>query len=248
VPGYVDPVPGNNEAWRRSASDPTATAAATATALRTGPAAARGEMQATVKAGGDAPETIDIDLGGYQGTAKFSWENFTIKDRMKLSGGGQLIHDTQCVGGSGTMDFPAAGLASVKVEVEPNCDGNTSGTAWEFKVECPPIQLEFAPKPPTMVTPPVLSPHGQVKQGDTCVDVTPPAAEPAPEPAPKKVPSRKKKPPVIKRQPSCPPGYYYNRRARRCVPVRGAPQPPYAAMPVWHDPDRTALRAHPDPS
>ena len=77
----------------------------------------------TVRNGGDTPETVTIDLGGYQGTAKFSWDHFSVKDRMKLFAGGQLLHDTQCVGGSGTKDFPAAGVPNVTVIVEPNCDG-----------------------------------------------------------------------------------------------------------------------------
>ncbi|HEX5930188.1 MAG TPA: hypothetical protein VFY74_00325, partial [Methyloceanibacter sp.] len=88
-------------------------------------------------------------------------------------------------------------------------------------------------------------PHSQVKQGDTCVDVTPPAAEPAPEPAPKKVPQEEKA--------------AGDQEATR-LSARILPQPESAslrtsqgraataaAMPVWHDPDRTALRAHPDP-
>jgi hypothetical protein len=62
-----------------------------------------------------APETT----GGYQGTAKFSWENFIIKDRMKLSGGGQLIHDTKCVGGSGTKDFPPPGSQASESRSSP---------------------------------------------------------------------------------------------------------------------------------
>ena len=28
----------------------------------------------TVRNGGDTPETVTIDLGGFQGTAKFSWD------------------------------------------------------------------------------------------------------------------------------------------------------------------------------
>lgn len=179
----------------------------------------------TVKQGGDKPEVIDVDLGGYQGTAKFSWEHFTIKDRMRVTGGGQLIHDTQCVGFSGAKDFSAAGLSSVRVEVEPNCAGGTTGTQWEFKIECP-AKIEYAPKPPTLVTPPLVCPHGTVKQGDACVEPEKPA------PTPKKVTPKKKKPPVVKK-PSCPSGYYYNRRTRSCVPIRVTPpvQPcPYGTI------------------
>uniref|UniRef100_UPI00321FC69A hypothetical protein n=1 Tax=Methylocaldum sp. TaxID=1969727 RepID=UPI00321FC69A len=186
------------------------------------PAPPRSEKcNATIKAGGDTPETIDVDLGGYQGTAKFSWEHYNIKDHMKVTAGGQLIHDTQCVGGAGSKDFPAAGLPSVRVEVIPNCAGGTSGTKWEFKVECPPLPLtveepEFAPKPPKIVTPPVLCPHGTVRQGEICVKVEPPKAAPTPKVHPPK------KPPKVKT--SCPKGYVYNRRTHRCVPVRVPPR------------------------
>jgi uncharacterized repeat protein (TIGR01451 family) len=194
------------------------------------------KCNATVKAGGDAPETIDIDLSGYQGTAKFSWEHFSIKDRMKVTAGGQLIHDTQCVGGSGSKDFPIAGANSVRVEVIPNCDGTSTGTQWEFKVECPtpPLhveQPEFQPKPPKIITPPLLCPHGTVKQGNTCVELQqPPKVEPPPKaPAPKK-------PPVVKKTPpGCPSGYVYNRRAHRCVSKKVPPpirvQPPLPTCP-----------------
>ncbi len=200
------------------------------------------KCNATVKAGGDKPEAIEIDLTGYQGTGKFSWEHYSVKDRMKLIAGGQVIHDTQCVGGSGLKDFPIAGLSSVRIEIEPNCDG-TTGTQWEFKVECPAQTqappMHYAPKPPSILPPPMLCPHGTVKQGSSCVQVAPPVHQPPPvyippvhkqPPVYKQPPVHKqppvykqppKKPPVVKQQPGCPHGYVYKKKARRCVPVKG---------------------------
>ncbi|MFZ1481016.1 MAG: hypothetical protein WAT25_09630, partial [Paracoccaceae bacterium] len=88
-------------------------------------------------AGSDAPETIDVDLGGFQGTAAFSWEMYSIKDRMTLTSGGRLIHDTNCAAGSGRMTFEVvSGMESLRVAVEPNCEG-TTGTEWNFNFQCP---------------------------------------------------------------------------------------------------------------
>ena len=158
-PGYVDPVPGNDEACvglPPSGPQPPP------------PPPRTEKCNATVRAGGDAPETIDIDLAGFQGTATFSWNTYTQKDRMNVSAGGQVIHDTGCVGSAGTKDFPAAGIASVRVEVQPNCEpGAGTGTVWDFKVECPGQQDRNRRRS----TPPAGLPDFGMKKSQT----TPPA-------------------------------------------------------------------------
>jgi len=105
----------------------------------------------TVRQGGDQPEAIEIDLGGRQGQATFEWNMVSVKDQMRVFLDGTLVYDTQCVSGTGSQPFPVPpGSQSVRVEVNPNCEGTTS-TVWDFKVLCPP---EISPQPLVLPTPP----------------------------------------------------------------------------------------------
>ena len=90
------------------------------------------------EAGGDAPETHTHELGKTKGTFGFSYQTYTIKDQIQVIYGGSTIFDTGCVGASGTVNLPFAGTAhEVTVKVIPNCEGDTSGTAWNYTVTCP---------------------------------------------------------------------------------------------------------------
>jgi hypothetical protein len=96
-----------------------------------------GSCNQTFNAGSDKPETFNIYIGGRQGTAKFKWNTFAAKDRMKIFHQQRLIHDTGCVGEENSRPFQVApGTLWLRVEVTPNCE-NTVGTAWEFKLICP---------------------------------------------------------------------------------------------------------------
>lgn len=90
------------------------------------------------QAGGDQPDTRTVPLGATSGTFSFSYQMYTIKDRIRVVYDGGTLFDTGCVSGSDTRLIPFSGLAGfVSVQVEPNCSGNTSGTAWNYSVGCP---------------------------------------------------------------------------------------------------------------
>ena len=90
----------------------------------------------TTQSGSDAPETHNIGLGKSSGTFNFSYEMYSIKDRMTVSVGGQTLYDTGCVSGSRTVPVTFSGGTTATIQVYPNCAGG-SGTAWNFTVTCP---------------------------------------------------------------------------------------------------------------
>lgn len=88
-------------------------------------------------AGGDTPDTRNIELGQTSGTFNFDYQTYTIKDRIIVSYGGTQLLDTGCVGEAQSRALSyAGGSTQVTVQVIPNCDGST-GTAWEYTVHCP---------------------------------------------------------------------------------------------------------------
>lgn len=90
------------------------------------------------EAGGDAPEVHNINLGTAFGTFNFSYNTISIKDQIIITQGGQTIFNTGCVGESGSVTLNLNGFSNtISVRVNPNCDGNSSGTAWNFTVHCP---------------------------------------------------------------------------------------------------------------
>jgi hypothetical protein len=87
--------------------------------------------------GGDTPETHNVEMGQPSGTFTFSWDMYTIKDRMIVSYAGTQLYDTGCVSDIGSVSLSYAGTSTqVTVDVLPNCEG-TTGTAWDFTVGCP---------------------------------------------------------------------------------------------------------------
>lgn len=93
----------------------------------------------SVKAGGDKPETVAIDLGDFVGTAGFYWNMNTIKDQMKVFLDNNLIYDTGCKSETGYHKFQITNGGKAKVEVIPNCE-KKSGTRWDFKFDCPAVK------------------------------------------------------------------------------------------------------------
>ena len=90
-----------------------------------------------VQAGNDLPITQVVNMGKAAGTFNFSWEMYSIKDRMIVRYGSTVLYDTGCVSGNGTVALTYSGASTqVSVEVVPNCDA-TTGTAWDFTVSCP---------------------------------------------------------------------------------------------------------------
>ncbi|MDX9771914.1 MAG: carboxypeptidase-like regulatory domain-containing protein [Bacteroidales bacterium] len=91
----------------------------------------------TQKAGGNAPEVHQIDLGMPSGVFRFDYQTFDVKDQIIISQGGRTIFNSGCVGESRSVQVQFNGYTSViEVRVNPNCSGS-SGTAWNFTVHCP---------------------------------------------------------------------------------------------------------------
>jgi hypothetical protein len=91
----------------------------------------------TQKAGGDAPEVHQIDLGVTSGVFRFDYQTFDVKDQIIISQGGMTIFNTGCVGESRSVQVQFSGYTTmIEVRVNPNCAGSTS-TAWNFTVHCP---------------------------------------------------------------------------------------------------------------
>ncbi len=87
--------------------------------------------------GGDIPETRFIDMGRTSGTFDFSYETYVIPDRIVVSYEGRALFDTGCVGAGDSTSLSYSGTSTlIRVEVQPNCEGDT-GTAWDFTVSCP---------------------------------------------------------------------------------------------------------------
>lgn len=89
--------------------------------------------------GGDEgyDETFNAGNGGY--TIELTYETFFQKDRIIMySQTEAVLFDSGCVGTQGDVveEIPIAeGITSIRVVVEPNCEGG-SGTAWNLSIRC----------------------------------------------------------------------------------------------------------------
>jgi hypothetical protein len=89
-------------------------------------------------AGGDTPDTRTIQMGRSSGSFIFRFETYTVKDRMIVTYEGHVLFDTGCVGASGSPTLTYSGTSTaITVQVIPNCSGPTTGTLWNYTVECP---------------------------------------------------------------------------------------------------------------
>lgn len=97
------------------------------------------DCDAQFVAGGDVPETHEVELGASWGTIDFSYNTASQEDRLLVTYQGLLMFDTGCVGSSGTVPLMYSGTdTKITVEVMPNCAANGStGTVWDFSVSCP---------------------------------------------------------------------------------------------------------------
>ncbi len=88
-------------------------------------------------AGGDAGVVRNFELGHSKGSFEFSWNTYTIKDRLILRYDGSVLYDTGCVGESSSVRLDYSGKPTfISVEVIPDCAGETD-TVWDFQVSCP---------------------------------------------------------------------------------------------------------------
>lgn len=93
----------------------------------------------TESSGGDTPYSATVPLNKTSGTFKFTYETYTIKDRMVVKYQGNVLHDTGCRSTSApvSVNLNFSGSQNyATVDVYPNCAG-TTGTAWKFTVSCP---------------------------------------------------------------------------------------------------------------
>ena len=94
------------------------------------------DCSTTAKSGKDKPETISVRVGRKAGIANFSYQMYTIKDRMIVRYGGNTLLDTKCISGGGKKPLYLNGASDyVTVIVMPACE--RKGTEWNFKLECP---------------------------------------------------------------------------------------------------------------
>lgn len=94
------------------------------------------ECSTMTKSGKDTPETIMVKVGWGTGTANFSYQMYTVKDRMIVNYAGQTLLDTGCISGSRKMPLYLNGMSDyVTVIVQPACE--KKGTDWNFRLECP---------------------------------------------------------------------------------------------------------------
>lgn len=90
------------------------------------------------QAGGDAPEIHNINLGQSFGSFRFDYNMFTVKDQIIITQGGQTIYDSGCTSYTNSLQIHLNGMSNqISVRVNPNCQGNTSNTEWNFTVHCP---------------------------------------------------------------------------------------------------------------
>jgi hypothetical protein len=86
--------------------------------------------------GGDQPYSVNVNLGASSGSFRFTYNTYSVKDRMIVRVNGVALYDTGCVGQNTSVVLNYSGSTVANVEVLPNCEG-TSGTAWDFSVGCP---------------------------------------------------------------------------------------------------------------
>jgi hypothetical protein len=88
-------------------------------------------------AGGNTPETRQVELAQTSGTFQFDFETFLVKDQILVRYEGQTLLDTGCVGTGARQQLAFSGSSTrISVEVIPNCAGE-SGTAWRWTAHCP---------------------------------------------------------------------------------------------------------------
>ncbi|OWA50811.1 hypothetical protein BV898_15317 [Hypsibius exemplaris] len=88
-------------------------------------------------AGADTPVSRRYNLGTTKGTMKFSYQTYSIPDRVTVVYEGKALYDSGCVGTSQSVPISFSGSTKeMRVDVEPNCQG-TSGTKWYFTLPCP---------------------------------------------------------------------------------------------------------------
>lgn len=89
-------------------------------------------------AGGDTADQRNIEMGQSSGSFNFSYQTYSIRDQVIVTYEGNTLLDTGCVGAANSETLTFSGNSTqIRVQVIPNCSGNTSGTAWNYTASCP---------------------------------------------------------------------------------------------------------------
>jgi len=97
-----------------------------------------GNCNIEYKSGANEPEQYTIDVKRNYGSVKFSYNTYTVKDRIHIYHGGYKIFDTGCIGSSGSQTLTLNGNSSVfTIIIDPLCDPKESDTSWDFTLGCP---------------------------------------------------------------------------------------------------------------
>jgi hypothetical protein len=95
------------------------------------------QCSTTQVAGGDAPDTRQVELAKAAGTFRFDFDTQTVQDQIIVSYEGRTLLNTGCVGTSASQQLSYTGNTTrVSVQVIPNCAGGTN-TAWSWTAHCP---------------------------------------------------------------------------------------------------------------
>ena len=98
----------------------------------------QGECNIQYKSGANEAEQYTIDVKRNFGSLNFSYDTYSVKDRIHIYYGGIKIFDSGCVGASGSQTLTLNGISSVfTIIVDPRCDMDTSDTSWNFTLGCP---------------------------------------------------------------------------------------------------------------
>ncbi len=90
------------------------------------------------KSGANEPEQYTIDVQRKTGSLTFTYNTYTVKDRIHIYYNGTKVFDSGCVGSSGSQVLTLNGYSSVfTIIVDPRCDKDQSNTAWDFTMGCP---------------------------------------------------------------------------------------------------------------
>jgi hypothetical protein len=90
------------------------------------------------KSGANEPEQYTIDVQKKYGSLTFTYNTYTVKDRIHIYYNGSKVFDSGCVGSSGSQVLTLNGYSSVfTIIVDPRCDKDQSNTAWDFTMGCP---------------------------------------------------------------------------------------------------------------
>jgi hypothetical protein len=95
------------------------------------------QCSTTQVAGGDTPDTRQVELAKTSGTFRFDFDTQTVQDQIIVSYEGRTLLNTGCVGTSASQQLSYTGNTTrVSVQVIPNCAGGTN-TSWGWTAYCP---------------------------------------------------------------------------------------------------------------